>query len=156
MFSKRIPDSNSQFPRLQVPRIKSGKDGFGAMERCKAGDKLKFCLLSELPRGSWLFEHTFADLLILHLRFIHTVVAEEITLRRRSRQENIELKTPYEMAKKLDIQDGGAPPYNADAYEDVWGDTEYDIRDMRRLGKMQEFKVIANVAESSRNVLKCM
>ena len=69
-------------------------------------------------------------------------MAENISLRGRSRQENVEPKTPYQMAEKLDIQDVGSTSYNTGAYEDGWGDTHHDIRDMQRLGKKQEFKVI--------------
>src|ERR1700722_13369901 len=32
------------------------------------------------------------------------------------------------------------------AYDDVWGDTPDDVRDMQRLGKKQEFKVLCTSA----------
>jgi hypothetical protein len=69
---------------------------------------------------------------------------ENNSLHRRPRQENIELKNPYETNEKVGVQDVDSPAYTAGADEDVWGDTEYDIRDMQRLGKKQEFKVIAS------------
>ena len=67
-------------------------------------------------------------------------MAEGLSLRGRSRQENVEPKTSYPVDEKLGVQDVAAPPYTAEAYECSWGDTQFDIRDMQRLGKKQEFK----------------
>ena len=67
-------------------------------------------------------------------------MTEGLSLRGGSRQENVEPKTSYLVDEKLRIQDVTASPYNAEAYEGSWGDTQHDIRDMQRLGKKQEFK----------------
>jgi hypothetical protein len=85
--------------------------------------------------------------------FVFIPMAENISLGRHSGQENTELKTPYQTDEKLDVQDVASPSYNGGAYDDIWGDTEYDIRDMHRLGKKQEFKVFASPARSVRNLL---
>jgi hypothetical protein len=76
-------------------------------------------------------------------------MAENISLHRRSRQENIELKKPYEMDEKVGLQVVDSSAYTVGADGDVWGDTECDIRDMQRLGKKQEFKVIASPTKES-------
>ena len=68
-------------------------------------------------------------------------MAETISSRRRSGQENVELKGPYEIDEKLEVSHVIS---SADGYHDVWGDTENDIRDMQRLGKKQEFKVMTS------------
>jgi hypothetical protein len=71
-------------------------------------------------------------------------MAETISSRRRSGQENVEFKAPYEIDEKLEV------PHvisSADSYHDVWGDTDNDIRDMQRLGKKQEFKVMTSSQE---------
>jgi choline transport protein len=70
-------------------------------------------------------------------------MAESSTLRRRSVEtatEGIELKGPQTVLSadaKGDVESDSAD-YNAD--QDGWGDTDADLRDMRRLGKKQEFK----------------
>lgn len=65
-------------------------------------------------------------------------MADATALRRRSRQEGIELKSPHQVSEQLDAQDVGS---SSEAYKDpIWGDTQHDLRDMQRLGKKQEFK----------------
>ena len=49
----------------------------------------------------------------------------------------IELKTPYQTSEALDTKGHGQLQ---DGEEDLFGDADQDFRDMRRLGKKQEFK----------------
>lgn len=67
-------------------------------------------------------------------------MAESLVHRRRSRQEDVELKTVYHVSEELP-PDTKSISYDAEAHDGVWGDTQNDIRDMQRLGKKQEFKV---------------
>ena len=63
---------------------------------------------------------------------------ENLSLHRRARQEGIEPKAPLQGSKELDTKEVGF----SYVYDDVWGDTPDDVRDMQRLGKKQEFKVL--------------
>lgn len=63
---------------------------------------------------------------------------ENLSLHRRARQEGIEPKTPHQGSEELDTKEVGS----SYVYDDVWGDTPDDVRDMQRLGKKQEFKVL--------------
>lgn len=83
-------------------------------------------------------------------------MAEKKALHQHSRQDNVELKNPYQTDEKLDAQDGASPTYDANTYEDGWGDTAQDVRDMQRLGKKQEFKVFASPANCVHNWLTCV
>lgn len=80
-------------------------------------------------------------------------MAEKNPLHHTLRQENVELKDAYQTVETLDAQHVISPSSNANTYEDGWGDTEHDIRDMQRLGKKQEFKVLASPAKYVRNWL---
>jgi len=73
----------------------------------------------------------------------------ESSLRRRSVEpepyrDNIELKGPSHHVSESSPYDrdvdGESPVYDGDSSEQQWGDSPQDLRDMRRLGKKQEFK----------------
>jgi len=49
----------------------------------------------------------------------------------------IETKEPFDDSHQVSPPETGA----LHTYEDGWGDTSNDLRDMQRLGKAQEFKV---------------
>src|ERR1700730_4678932 len=65
-------------------------------------------------------------------------MAETTSLHQRVRQEGIEPKVPQQTSEELAPKEGGS----SHVYDDVWGDTPHDVRDMQRLGKKQEFKVL--------------
>jgi hypothetical protein len=50
----------------------------------------------------------------------------------------IEAKEPFDDSNQVSLPETGTEMHT---YEDGWGDTSNDLRDMRRLGKAQEFKV---------------
>jgi len=50
----------------------------------------------------------------------------------------IETKGPFYDSHQVSPPEMGAEMHT---YEDGWGDTANDLRDMKRLGKAQEFKV---------------
>jgi hypothetical protein len=65
-------------------------------------------------RGSASFTIYFLVLYVHRISLcLVNAMAENISLRRRSRQENIELKTPYQTDEKLEVQDVGSSPYTA-------------------------------------------
>jgi choline transport protein len=65
-------------------------------------------------------------------------MADNTSLHQRARQEGIESKAPHQSSEELATKEVGS----SHIYDDVWGDTPHDIRDMQRLGKKQEFKVL--------------
>jgi hypothetical protein len=63
-------------------------------------------------------------------------MAEKNPVDQHSRLENVELRTLYQTVEELDAQHVTSSSYHANnTYENGWGDTEHDIRDMQRLGK---------------------
>ena len=65
-------------------------------------------------------------------------MAENTSLHQRAPQEGIESKAPHQRSEELVTKEVGS----SYVYDDVWGDTLQDVRDMQRLGKKQEFKVL--------------
>jgi hypothetical protein len=65
-------------------------------------------------------------------------MANNTSLYQHARQEGIEPKVPHLTSEELATKEVGS----SHVYDDVWGDTPHDVRDMQRLGKKQEFKVL--------------
>ena len=65
-------------------------------------------------------------------------MANNTSLYQHARQEGIEPKVPHLTSEELATKEVGS----LHVYDDVWGDTPHDVRDMQRLGKKQEFKVL--------------